>query len=63
MIPRFVVVPATRTKTASGREGIRLHPGLAPIGFNLYDNQDKQRMKALYGTHLEAHTECERLNT
>ncbi|MNF46431.1 hypothetical protein D3C85_682670 [compost metagenome] len=63
MIPRFVVIPAIPTKASSGRASIRLHPGLAPSGFNLYDNQDKQRMKALYGTHLEAHTECERLNT
>lgn len=63
MNPRFVVVPAIRTKTASGREGIQLHTGLIPIGFNLYDNQDKQRMKAHYGTHLEAQAECERLNT
>ncbi|POA17623.1 hypothetical protein C1886_20930 [Pseudomonas sp. FW300-N1A1] len=62
MIPRFVVVPAIPIKTASGRRGIRLHTGLAPMGFNLYDNQDKQRMKAHYGTRLEAQAECEKLN-
>ncbi|MNG41991.1 hypothetical protein D3C84_1315640 [compost metagenome] len=56
------MVPAIPIKTASARIGIRPHTGLAPLGFNLYDNQDKQRMKAHYGTHLEAQVECEKLN-
>jgi hypothetical protein len=62
MISRFVVVPAIPTETGSMRHGSRFYCQTAPIGFNLYDNEEKLRLKTTYQTLEEAESECQRLN-
>ena len=62
MISRFVVVPAAPTKTGSMRNGTRFFCETAPIGFNIYDNEEKLRLKTTYQTRVEAEGECQRLN-
>lgn len=44
------------------RNGSRFYCQTAPIGFNLYDNEEKLRLKATYQTREEAEGECQRLN-
>jgi hypothetical protein len=43
MISRFVVVPAIPTETGSMRNGVRFYRVTAPIGFKIYDNEEKLR--------------------
>ena len=62
MISRFVVVPAIPTETGLTRNGTRFYCKTAPIGFNLYDNEEKLRLKTTYQTREEAESECQRLN-
>jgi len=62
MISRFVVVPAIPTETGSMRKGSRFYCQTAPIGFNLYDNEEKLRLKITYQTREEAEGECKRIN-
>lgn len=62
MISRFVVVPAVPTETGSMRNGSRFYCQTAPLGFNLYDNQEKLRLKAVYQTRAEAERACQELN-
>jgi hypothetical protein len=61
MMSRFVVVPAIPTETGSMRNGSRFYCQTAPIGFNLYDNEEKLRLTT-YQTREEAEGECQRLN-
>jgi hypothetical protein len=62
MISRFVVVPAIPTETGSTRNGVRYYCETAPIGFNIYDNEEKLRLKTTYQARNEADVECKRLN-
>ncbi|MHC8365081.1 hypothetical protein ACYZT9_04140 [Pseudomonas sp. ZT5P21] len=62
MISRFVVVPAIPTETGSMRNGTRFYCETAPVGFNIYDNEEKLRLKATYQTRVEAEGECQRLS-
>lgn len=62
MISRFAVVPAIPMETGSMRNGTRFYCKTAPIGFNIYDNEGKLRLKITYQTRLEAESECERFN-
>lgn len=62
MMSRFVVVPAIPTETGSMRNGARFYCKTAPIGFNVYDNKEKLRLKTTYQTREEAEAECQRLN-
>ena len=62
MISRFVVVPAIPTETGSMRNGTRFYCETAPIGFNIYDNEEKLRLKTTYQARDEAEVECQRLN-
>lgn len=62
MISRFVVVPAIPTETGSVREGSRFYCETAPIGFNLYDNEEKCRLKTTFQDREVALAECQRLN-
>lgn len=62
MISRFVVVPAIPTETGSMRNGSRFYCHTAPIGFDLYDNKEKHRLKTTYQTREEAERECLRAN-
>ena len=62
MISRFVVVPAIPTETGSTRNGVRFYCETAPIGFNIYDNEEKLRLKPTHQARAEADDECRRLN-
>lgn len=62
MIPRYVVVPAIPTETGSVRNGARFYSTTVPAGFDIYDNQDKQRLQPTYPTRIEADAECQRRN-
>jgi hypothetical protein len=62
MISRFVVVPAIPTETGSTRNGSRFYCQTAPIGFNVYDNEEKLRLNTTYQTREEGECECKRLN-
>jgi hypothetical protein len=62
MISRFVVVPAIPIETGSTRNGSRFYCQTAPIGFNVYDNEEKLRLKANYQIRGEAENACQRLN-
>lgn len=62
MILRFVVVPAIPTETVSMRSGARFYCETAPIGFNIYDNEKKLRLKTDYQTRAEAESACLELN-
>jgi hypothetical protein len=62
MILRFVVVPAIPTETGSMRSGARFYCETAPIGFNIYDNEEKLRLKSVYQTRAEAEGACLELN-
>ncbi|RON42332.1 hypothetical protein BK664_01750 [Pseudomonas brassicacearum] len=62
MISRFVVVPAIPTETGSTRNGSRFYCQTAPIGFNVYDNEEKLRLNTTYQTRKEGESECQRLN-
>lgn len=62
MNSRFVVVPAIPTETGSIRNGTRFYCETAPIGFNIYDNEEKCRLKTTYQIRIEAQDECQRLN-
>ena len=61
MTARFVVVPAIPTETGWMRNGARYYCQTAPIGFNLYDNEEKLRLKPTYQTREEAERECQRV--
>ena len=62
MISRFAVVPAIPTETGSMRNGARFYCKTAPIGFNIYDNEEKLRLKTTYQAREEAEEQCQRLN-
>lgn len=62
MLSRYVVVPAVPIDTGSMREGGRYYCKTVSKGFDLYDNQDKQRLKPTFATRLEAEAECDSLN-
>ena len=62
MISRFVVVPAIPTETGSLRNGARFYCKTAPIGFNIYDNEEKLRLTTAYQAREEAEAECQRMN-
>ncbi|WP_350647201.1 hypothetical protein [Pseudomonas sp. HY13-MNA-CIBAN-0226] len=62
MNSRFVVVPAIPTETGSMRNGSRFYCQTSPIGFNIYDNEEKLRLQNAYQCRKEAETECRRLN-
>jgi len=44
------------------RSGARFYCKTAPIGFNIYDNEEKLRLKTTYQARKEAEAECQRLN-
>jgi hypothetical protein len=62
MILRFVVVPAIPTETGSMRSGARFYCETAPIDFNIYNNEEKLRLKTVYQTRAEAEGACLELN-
>lgn len=59
---RFVVVPAIPKEKESWRCGKRVFCSTEPIGFNIYDNEEKCRLSTEYSSRVTADEECERLN-
>lgn len=49
-------------KTGSMRNGARFYFETASIGLNVYDNEEKQRLKNTYQAQEEAEVESQRLN-
>jgi hypothetical protein len=62
MVLRFVVVPAVPVETGSMRSGARFYCETAPIGFNIYENEEKARLKTVYQARDEAENACLELN-
>lgn len=48
-------------ETGSMRNGSRFYCQTAPIEFNIFDNEEKLRLKTAYGARECAEVECQRL--
>ena len=44
------------------RSGARYYCETAPIGFDIYDNEEKLRLKTVYQVRAEAENACVKLN-
>ncbi|MBM3106239.1 hypothetical protein H8F21_27775 [Pseudomonas sp. P66] len=62
MQSRFVIVPAVPIEQESFRAGTRFYATTVPGGFDIYDNQEKIRLKPSYNGKEEAMIHCARLN-
>jgi hypothetical protein len=62
MQPRFVVVPAVPIEKQSQRIGTRYYAQTVCGGFDIYDNQEKERLKPSYPSKTDAEVQCQNLN-
>ncbi|MGE8328886.1 hypothetical protein [Pseudomonas urmiensis] len=62
MLPRFVIVPALPIEQEHFRQGIRHFSTTISGGFDIYDNQEKLRLKPSYPTRARAETACVKMN-
>ncbi|CAI3800139.1 hypothetical protein GLGCALEP_02527 [Pseudomonas sp. MM221] len=62
MQPRFVIVPAVPVEGESFRIGNRFYAATTSGGFDIYDNQEKQRLKRGFVNKSEAAAACESMN-
>ncbi|MFV3291510.1 hypothetical protein ACNFBR_22575 [Pseudomonas sp. NY11955] len=62
MLPRFVIVPAVPIEKESFRVGSRYYAATVCGGFDIYDNQAKERLKPSYSSRTDAQVQCEQLN-
>lgn len=62
MQTRFVIVPAVPIEKESFRSGSRFYAATVSDGFDIYDNQEKLRLKKNYATRELAEVECLRMN-
>ncbi|MFQ6572156.1 hypothetical protein [Pseudomonas sp. UM16] len=62
MQPRFVIVPAVPIEQESFRTGTRYYATTVSGGFDIYDNQEKGRLKPSYLEKEEAIKHCARMN-
>lgn len=62
MQPRFVIVPALPIEQEAFRQGIRHCSTTISGGFDIYDNQEKLRLKPSYSTRALAETACVKMN-
>lgn len=62
MQPRFVIVPALPVEKDSFRRGARFFANTTCGGFDLYDNQEKIRLKLSLQSRPDAEAECVRRN-
>lgn len=63
MQTRFVIVPAIPIEKESFQSGSRFYATTVPGGFDIYDNQDKLRLKPSYKTRSLAEAAREKLNS
>jgi hypothetical protein len=61
MQPRFVIVPAIPIAKENFRQGVRHCANTMPGGFDIYDNQEKLRLKPSYPTRALAEAACSKL--
>ncbi|WP_422420035.1 hypothetical protein [Pseudomonas sp. GZD-222] len=62
MQPRFVIVPAVPIEQESFRTGTRFYATTVSGGFDIYDNQEKIRLKPSYTGKEDAMVHCARMN-
>ncbi|MFP3368905.1 MULTISPECIES: hypothetical protein [unclassified Pseudomonas] len=62
MQTRFVIVPAVPIEKESFRVGTRYYAATVCGGFDIYDNQAKERLKPSYPSRTDAQVQCEQLN-
>ncbi|AJQ47342.1 hypothetical protein D3C76_629610 [compost metagenome] len=62
MQTRFVIVPAVPIEKESFRVGSRFYAATVCGGFDIYDNQAKERLKPSYPSRTAAQVQCEQLN-
>ena len=62
MQPRFVIVPAVPVEGESVRIGNRFYAATTSGGFDIYDNQEKQRLKRGFINKSEAAAACTSMN-
>ncbi|WP_367237119.1 hypothetical protein VXM67_14790 [Pseudomonas sp. Rh2] len=62
MQPRFVIVPAVPIEKESFRIGARYYAATTGGGFDIYDNQAKERLKPSYPDRTAAEAQCVRMN-
>lgn len=62
MQPRFVIVPAVPVEGESFRIGNRFYATTTSGGFDIYDNQDKERLKRGFINRSEAAAACDKMN-
>ncbi|WDY60408.1 hypothetical protein [Pseudomonas sp. PSKL.D1] len=62
MQPRFVIVPAVPIEKESFRFGSRYYAATACGGFDIYDNEAKERLKPSYPSRTDAEMQCRQMN-
>ncbi|MBH3397367.1 hypothetical protein I5Q41_18920 [Pseudomonas monteilii] len=62
MQSRFVIVPAVPVEGDALRIGNRFYAATTSGGFDIYDNQEKQRLKRGYVNKSEAAAACTLMN-
>lgn len=62
MLARFVIVPAVPIEQESFRQGIRHCATTTSGGFDIYDNQEKMRLKPSYPCRASADAACTTMN-
>ncbi|MET3054827.1 hypothetical protein ABXV19_23835 [Pseudomonas alkylphenolica] len=62
MQPRFVIVPAVPIEQESFRTGTRYYATTVSGGFDIYDNQEKGRLKPSYQNKEDAIKHCDQMN-
>jgi len=62
MQPRFVIVPAVPIERESLRCVGRYSAGTVCGGFDIYDNEAKERLKPSYPSKVDAEVQCRQMN-
>ncbi|MNH28972.1 hypothetical protein D3C79_891770 [compost metagenome] len=63
MQPRFVIVPAVPVEKESFKSGSRYYAATVSGGFDIYDNQEKTRLRPSYATRTQAESARVKLNS
>lgn len=61
MQPRFVIVPAVPVEQEPFRQGVRHCASTISGGFDIYDNQEKLRLKRSYPSKSLAEAACAKM--
>ncbi|RJX79083.1 hypothetical protein [Pseudomonas sp. LS-2] len=62
MQPRFVIVPAVPMETDVFRVGLRFYAATTSTGFDIYDNQEKIRLKRGFPSRSVGASACAKMN-